>query len=99
MLAGLAGSNPVAYQATLDVVRTAGDPSVLGMKGRSMNIFSIAFYMVQWTTHLQSQHHDVNNMGVSSRSTCYRIKRVSDTKFNCGIVYDPLHQGAIVDLC
>ena len=47
MLAGLAGNNPAAYQATLDVVvRTSDDPSILGMKGRSMNIFSMHLYEI-----------------------------------------------------
>ena len=47
MLAKLASSNPAAYQATLDVVvRTLDDPSILGMKGRSMNIFSTHPYEI-----------------------------------------------------
>jgi hypothetical protein len=47
VLAELAGSKPATYQATLDVVvRTADDPSILGMKGRSMNIFSTHPYEI-----------------------------------------------------
>jgi hypothetical protein len=38
-LAELAGSNPAAYQATLDlVVRTAGDPSILGLSNHLLYV-------------------------------------------------------------
>jgi S-adenosylmethionine-dependent methyltransferase len=38
-LAELAGSNPAAYQATLDVVvRTAGDPSILGLSSHLLYV-------------------------------------------------------------
>ena len=39
MLAGLAGSNPAAYQTTLDVViRTAGDLGILGLALSMMHV-------------------------------------------------------------